>query len=122
MSRLMRSARVACAGSDPRRASASRAEADDDDLHAMAGLRPSRLIRGGAPQETHEQQDVGRVEAAPDAPVGHARVEEGRHRLGDRRVGGSLARDECCTQDWRFGFADQQAWSADCAPLGRRAI
>ena len=29
---------------------------------------------------------------------------------------------ECCTQNWRFGFADQQPWSADCVPLGRRAI
>ena len=38
------------------------------------------------------------------------------------RYSGSLARDERCTQNWRFGFADQQPWSADCVPLGRRAI
>ena len=23
---------------------------------------------------------------------------------------------------WRSGFADQQPWSADCVPLGRRAV
>ena len=32
----------------------------------------------------------------------------------------ALACDECCMQHWRFEFADQQPWSADWAPLGRR--
>ena len=26
--------------------------------------------------------------------------------------GGSFARDQCCAQNWRFGLADQQPWSA----------
>jgi hypothetical protein len=25
---------------------------------------------------------------------------------------GSFARDQCCAQNWRFGFADQQPWCA----------
>ena len=32
--------------------------------------------------------------------------------VADRYVQWLLARDQCCAQNWRFGFADQQPWCA----------
>ncbi|MCH6170900.1 hypothetical protein MMF94_34805 [Pseudonocardia alaniniphila] len=56
------------------------AEAVEDDPDEPSALFLAVLVRAGAPQEAHDQQDVGGVEAGSHGAGGDAGVQE----LGDR--------------------------------------